>query len=72
MKQWCNCNKHCMVKNPRKPVVHGKTTTYESRHGCRCIDCVHAYRIANIERELRGIDKKYLWLFEEDTQKVLS
>jgi len=46
-----------MVRNPRKEVVHGKATTYESRHNCRCDQCVYAHRVAEIEREFRAYEK---------------
>lgn len=52
MKKWCECNKHCMVRNPRQKVVHGRWQTYGSRHGCRCEQCVEAYRNYELDREL--------------------
>jgi hypothetical protein len=57
MKKWCECNPRCMVKNPRKEVVHGSHQTYDSRHNCRCALCVEAYKQHVLDREFVLISK---------------
>jgi hypothetical protein len=57
MKKWCECNSRCMVRNPRKEVVHGSHKTYDSRHNCRCEPCVAAY-------EQNNLDKEYALIYE--------
>jgi hypothetical protein len=57
MKKWCECSSRCMVRNPRKEVVHGSHRTYDSRHNCRCTLCIEAYKQNNIDREFVLISK---------------
>jgi hypothetical protein len=57
MKKWCECNPRCMVKNPRKEIVHGSYSMYESRHNCRCTLCSEAYKQHVLDCELVLISK---------------
>lgn len=55
MKKWCECNPRCMVRNPRKEVIHGTYSTHSSRHNCRCNNCVVAYKAHVESRDLEAL-----------------
>jgi len=63
MKKYCECNPRCMVRNPRKEIMHGTYYAYESRHNCRCILCSEAYSQHVLDREYKAI-VEYLKMFE--------
>ena len=66
MKKWCECNPRCMVRNPRQEVVHGNFSIHQSRHNCRCKECVLAYR-AHVES--RDFELVMEYLKREDNEK---